>query len=242
MRQDPSILVLLCAPAARAASDLGYMHTPTAQGGLFAAALVLFCAVVVGAQLKGETSESVTVQEAFAQSPPAVAMITEETLPAVAPPPAPPTPPTLDHAKMDGANDVSSSPEALRLLEAEQRLLAAFGYEETEETDAEISADDIAAFEASHGQHRRTPSGGVKRMPVQRYKDRANSEPLCDIVSRWQAKDAKESPTSPQVVSPRSGKGSPLPGGRAAQLKSSKRQKHHQLLQQHSNHSCNKKR
>jgi len=108
------------------------------------------------------------------------------------------------------------------LLQSEQRLLAALGYDEADdilEAD-EITEDDIAAFKVKKS-HRRTPSGSETPL---RYKDRANSEPLCDIVTRWQNQLVPDSPGSSGCGTPE-GK-SPRHQTTSASKRSHKRQKH----------------
>ena len=94
----------------------------------------------------------------------------------------------------------SSSPTSRDSLQcqAEERLLAALGYDDTlADVGADgISEDDIAAFKARLPAHRRTPSGSVI---ADRYKDRCpdSKSLLAADVSRWQqsVRTTPESPT-----------------------------------------------
>lgn len=91
------------------------------------------------------------------------------------------------------------SDEDQRLQASEKRLLRALGYDELQAAEAEdgngtsfLSQDEIAAF--------RERSSSAESLRV-RYKDRADSTPLSDIVTRWQAQtqapQAAEGPKPP---------------------------------------------
>lgn len=192
------------------AADITVIHAASTQGGLISVVAAMFIVAFAVSTLRMPSEAAVAVHESAVV--PSLSVHAPESLPALqspAPseppsqPPSPPTPPPpLEEAvpqpvtSQQKVGPTMSLLEAERLLDAEQRLLEAFGIDEAEEAEG-ISADDIAAFKAAHGGHRRTASGSVKEAPLLRYKDRADSEPLCDVISRWQ----KQSPTSASLTS-----------------------------------------
>jgi len=188
------------------AADITVIHAASTQGGLISVVAAMFIVAFAVSTLRMPSEAAVAVHESAVV--PSLSVHAPESLPALqspAPsqPPSPPTPPPpLEEAVPQPVTSqqkvglTMSLLEAERLFDVEQRLLEAFGIDEAEEAEG-ISADDIAAFKAAHGGHRRTASGSVKEAPLLRYKDRADSEPLCDVISRWQ----KQSPTSASLTS-----------------------------------------
>ena len=200
----PAILCMAWLVPVVYSADVTVIHAASTQGGLFSVVAALFIVAFAVTTLRMPSEAAVAVHESAVV--PSLSVHAPESLPALqspAPsppsqPPSPPTPPPpLEEAVPQPVTSQQMSLlEAERILDAEQRLLEAFGIDEAEEAEG-ISADDIAAFKAAHGGHRRTASGSVKEAPLLKYKDRADSEPLCDVISRWQ----KQSPTSASLTS-----------------------------------------
>ena len=200
----PAILCMAWLVPVVYSADVTVIHAASTQGGLFSVVAALFIVAFAVTTLRMPSEAAVAVHESAVV--PSLSVHAPESLPALqspAPsppsqPPSPPTPPPpLEEAVPQPVTSQQMSLlEAERILDAEQRLLEAFGIDEAEEAEG-ISADDIAAFKAAHGGHRRTASGSVKEAPLLKYKDRADAEPLCDVISRWQ----KQSPTSASLTS-----------------------------------------
>jgi len=252
----PLIVWLLATPFV-AAADLSMHAVKGDVVGLFAGGLLLLVAVGLGS-LKvvdaisptsnaAAQASTVTARDDF--KPATLSQITRAaksppTTAAPAPPPVPLQPAAALPAVMTAAPQLSdliiieedkmavaapATNEAQRQLEAERRLLEAFGYDDTVNNEQEegLSADEIAAFQASLGHHRRTPSGNTLTTPVTRYKDRTDQAPLCEIVSRWQAKDSPTGVIQPTVAD----KDSPLARTSRRASSHSKRQKQQQPQQ-----------